>query len=224
MKQKRNSAVNSSNKKANGVLAAPSWRAEARKLLLSVANLQDSGDSFDWFKKQFPYLIEDVVSPTVLKEAVFIDPDESFPYYGTASKPIEKWKYWILPLRATLRAIWRAPDRRTKEWGMFRISQDFFSQGQGDLIHAPLDGSFDLLLVMKPRSRTERLILELLKWSELTRYCDNPDCPAPFFIASRTSQKYCSRDCAEPAQRECKRRWWARHGTQRRAAKHSKLK
>jgi hypothetical protein len=212
--------MNSSKGKSSRTLASSSPRAEARKLLVSVANLRDDDQGFEWFKKNLPYVLKDVTAPTVCKEAVFTNPDESFSYIGSASTPREKWKYWILPLRATLRAIWRAPDRRTKEWGMFRVSQDFFSQGKGDLIHAPLDGSWDFLLKeLKPRTRTERLILEFTRWAELTRYCDNPDCPAPFFIAARRNQKYCTSKCAEPAQREFKREWWAKNGKGRRAAK-----
>jgi hypothetical protein len=39
-------------------------------------------------------------------------------------------------------------------------------------------------------------------------YCPNPDCPAPYFFATRKGQKYCSSVCALPSQREAKRRWW----------------
>ncbi len=39
--------------------------------------------------------------------------------------------------------------------------------------------------------------------------CPNPDCLAPYFFASKKSQKYCSPECAKPSQRESKRRWWA---------------
>ncbi len=219
MLQKCKFATKSSNKTTAGNLATSSSRSDARKLLLAVANLREDHQGFEWFKRNFPYVTEDVISPTVRKEAVFTEPDESFPYYSPASTPAEKWKYWILPLQATLRAIWRAPDRRTKEWGMFRVSQDFFSQGKGDLMHAPLDGSWDFLLKeLKPRSRTEQLILEFMSWAELTHYCDNPYCSAPFFIANKTNQKYCSPECAGPARRESKRRWWARNGARLRAA------
>lgn len=43
------------------------------------------------------------------------------------------------------------------------------------------------------------------------RYCQNPDCPAPRFIARRKDQVYCSSDCAALL---AKRRWWAKHGEQ----------
>lgn len=40
------------------------------------------------------------------------------------------------------------------------------------------------------------------------RRCPNPTCPAPYFFAVKRAQKFCSTSCAEPAQREAKRRWW----------------
>jgi hypothetical protein len=43
------------------------------------------------------------------------------------------------------------------------------------------------------------------------RFCQNPDCPAPRFIARRRDQVFCSSDCAGLV---AKRRWWARHGEQ----------
>jgi len=40
------------------------------------------------------------------------------------------------------------------------------------------------------------------------RRCPNPECPAPYFFATKGLQKFCSTPCAAPAQREAKRRWW----------------
>ena len=40
------------------------------------------------------------------------------------------------------------------------------------------------------------------------RRCPNATCPAPYFFAAKRAQKFCSTKCAEPAQRESKRRWW----------------
>jgi len=40
------------------------------------------------------------------------------------------------------------------------------------------------------------------------RRCPNQTCPAPYFFAVKKAQKFCSTKCAEPAQREAKRRWW----------------
>lgn len=47
---------------------------------------------------------------------------------------------------------------------------------------------------------------------DLMRRCENSDCPAPYFIAKRRTQKFCSEVCAAPAQREYKNAWWREHG------------
>jgi len=51
------------------------------------------------------------------------------------------------------------------------------------------------------------------------RTCQNPDCPAPRFIARRKDQVYCNSDCAALL---AKRRWWAKHGEQWREARNKK--
>jgi hypothetical protein len=40
------------------------------------------------------------------------------------------------------------------------------------------------------------------------RHCGNPDCPAPYFFATKKGQKYCTPECAEPSRRASKLRWW----------------
>src|SRR5271157_3906689 len=40
------------------------------------------------------------------------------------------------------------------------------------------------------------------------RHCGNPDCLAPYFFATKKGQKYCSEECAAPAQRASKLKWW----------------
>ncbi|MGO9863041.1 MAG: hypothetical protein ACLPLR_05480 [Terriglobales bacterium] len=43
---------------------------------------------------------------------------------------------------------------------------------------------------------------------EHAQHCANPDCPAPYFFATKKGQKYCSPECAQPARRASKLRWW----------------
>ena len=47
------------------------------------------------------------------------------------------------------------------------------------------------------------------------RRCPNPKCPAPYFFATKKGQKFCSTVCAEPAQREAKRKWWKENRSQK---------
>jgi hypothetical protein len=59
--------------------------------------------------------------------------------------------------------------------------------------------------------------------SRYRRICANPECPAPYFIANRTTHRLCNRDeCREWAQGAHKREWWAKHGAQWRAARAKK--
>lgn len=46
------------------------------------------------------------------------------------------------------------------------------------------------------------------------RVCLNGDCPAPYFVAGRRDQRYCSTECAAPAKLAAKRRSWHRHKRQ----------
>lgn len=57
-----------------------------------------------------------------------------------------------------------------------------------------------------------QVLLRAFEVADRLRRCPTSDCPAPYFIAQRRSQKYCSDACALPAQREFKRTWWREHG------------
>jgi hypothetical protein len=198
-------------------LAARNPSQMATKLLEGLANLQDGDDLLKWLRTNFPHVLTDLTSGIVRMQT---DDPEEYEYNAPCSDDASKCKYLLRPLGATLRAIWQAPDRRTKEWGMFRISQDFFHRGAGSLIHSPLDNSWDLLLTqVKPPTQTERLLLEFVRVAELTHYCANPDCKTPYFIASKRSQKYCSTPCRAYGNRELKLRWWREKGSQWRANK-----
>jgi hypothetical protein len=54
------------------------------------------------------------------------------------------------------------------------------------------------------------------------RRCENPACPAPYYIAKRRNQKFCTEICAAPAQREQKSAWWSEHGEKWRKKQKSK--
>jgi hypothetical protein len=47
--------------------------------------------------------------------------------------------------------------------------------------------------------------------ADRAKRCGNIDCPAPYFIATKRWQKYCTEKCAGPANREAKRQWWHEH-------------
>lgn len=55
-----------------------------------------------------------------------------------------------------------------------------------------------------------------VKYSAFMRFCKNPDCPTPYFIAKRLTQRYCGLDCVNAIQKERKLDWWNRVGSKRR--------
>jgi hypothetical protein len=59
-----------------------------------------------------------------------------------------------------------------------------------------------------PRSLPIALVWGCLHNADRLAYCRNPACAAPYFVAKRKDQKYCSARCAAPAARAAKRRWW----------------
>jgi hypothetical protein len=56
-----------------------------------------------------------------------------------------------------------------------------------------------------------------------TGVCANPNCPAPYFLKHRRTQKICEQgECVAWAQRQYALRWWNREGKGRRAKKRAK--
>jgi hypothetical protein len=72
-------------------------------------------------------------------------------------------------------------------------------------------------LVFLPRDEFQAACYVLLRNSNLAKFCANPDCPAPYFVAKRATQRYCSPDCLTPFQKQWKLDWWNREGKERRA-------
>jgi len=68
-------------------------------------------------------------------------------------------------------------------------------------------------IIYAPQNEFERALYSLFRNSSLAKVCENPDCSAPLFIASRKSERYCSEDCARVFQREWKRNWWKEKGS-----------
>lgn len=78
-----------------------------------------------------------------------------------------------------------------------------------------------------PRDLLDLIVVTLLVNAKRLRLCANQECPARYFVARRTDQRYCPGDCAQLAQREHKQAWWAKHGKQwrrRRAGKKAKTR
>lgn len=57
----------------------------------------------------------------------------------------------------------------------------------------------------------ERVMFHFQRVAHRARKCENPECTAPYFFTKRKGQKYCTEECALPAQRKAKSEWWARN-------------
>jgi hypothetical protein len=117
-------------------------------------------------------------------------------------------------LRDALRAIWIAPDLRTKEWGTLNLIHRSIVHDDSFPNYGPLsvdvrNGSVEPL---PPPTTFEICLRYMLRNASRTVVCANVECNEPYFFARRRSQKYCSEECALPAQRAFKREWWAKNG------------
>jgi hypothetical protein len=67
-------------------------------------------------------------------------------------------------------------------------------------------------IVPNVKNLQTKIALAALDYSKRLAICRNPDCPAPYFLAKRSTQKYCERgDCTAYAQRQYALDWWKRN-------------
>jgi len=86
------------------------------------------------------------------------------------------------------------------------ICEDWLTQEKGGL-------HVDWTPKMKGIRPDATSLPKVLAWAclmhaEHLAVCRNLECPAPYFIASRKDQRYCSQECAWPAKRAAKLKWW----------------
>lgn len=112
----------------------------------------------------------------------------------------------VLRKRDVLRRIWRGDEYANDYLKLLLYSSKTsphrveFNWKRGELVYQPLD-------------QFERAVYALFRNSRLVRVCENPDCPARYFIAKRRTQRYCGEDCASVFQRAWKLSWWKEKGS-----------
>jgi hypothetical protein len=206
----------SSNKMMTQTLASMT-QAEPLKRLIELANLRDDPAGFERFNRRWPTFIH--------------VPDNDLPYTlaapitGILNLPNRFLHMW--QRRQDLRKIWRGntdtlkavlspgtpPEELQPEEQVDYVTKNE-SDAAGEWAWPPqveLDWQRSQLVYL-PRTGFQKAVYELFRKSRLARVCANPDCAAPYFIASRASQQYCSDGCAEVFQRESKRQWWEKRG------------
>jgi hypothetical protein len=62
-----------------------------------------------------------------------------------------------------------------------------------------------------PRSLSAVLAWACVHHADYLSVCENSECSAPYYIATRCDQKFCSTECASPSQRASKLDWWRAH-------------
>lgn len=154
---------------------------KCRNFLLQAANLRKDCAAMDRFMNRFGNVVPEILPP----------PNEGF------LNLIDQTYIRTLALKSALQEIWRGPDLRTREWGVFR------------LLEHSVDG---WSISLPPLTPIEQIANYLRGRLHRLKICPNKDCVAPYFFAVRSSQVYCSDICALPFQREYKRQWWAKHG------------
>jgi hypothetical protein len=179
-----------------------------------LANLRDDQPAATRFEKHWGQLFLPEVPLSAVRQWAIQGEGEDM---ADLSAEQMRLQYWLLPMRNHVRHLW-VGDPRTKQWGTFMILEQFFGVGFRGPIVGPWTSDSQWLQGkdLPPESNCERVFTHL---AACTVVCQNADCPAPYFFAARHGQKYCSEECARPAQREFKNNWWKEHGPAWRASR-----
>ncbi len=205
--------MNSSNKGSSRTLARISPQ-KAKTFLTGLANLENLESAARRFVLHYGAVFRDELPTSLIYNWAIRGEEEGV---VDLSEDQRIWKYWLVPLRDAIRFLWTR-DLRTKQWGIFRILEKFFARGDRGLAVGPVTDDVECFWgnSLGPVTPCERIFMQLMQH---TSVCGNSACPAPYFFAQRRSQKYCSEECAAPAQREFKRKWWSEHGPKWRASR-----
>ena len=200
---------------------------QLERFLVELANLQVDIDAARRFRERFAAFVpphdEEWLAELLDKNKEFAE--QVFRLSNVV--PLEEMEEsaWVVTLKSILNDLWTEPDSRQKEWGVFAFRYALYKWGDRNLAGESL---FKILYEPSKRFRVppptpfEQALTYLVKAGDRARYCANPECPAPYFFVKRKNQRYCSEICAAPAQRELKRKWWAEHGEEWRAARQEK--
>jgi hypothetical protein len=145
--------------------------------------------------------------PDIFKD--FMSPEKPLAVQFNTRLPAkrESLRDLLHELTHTLRMVWNAHDIRSRDWfiTMARLAAH-------ERLHAsePNPEKRHYLTWDKPPDETpfEAVMFYLQRKSDYVARCDNPTCAAPYFLAAKRSQRYCSERCATEGLRAAKLRWW----------------
>lgn len=220
--------MNSSKHKTSETLAEPSDRKPNLAALTELANLRDDRVSFERFARRFPEFNAGDVGPgwwaSIVQTTIpaFLPPQFADLYRRRESLRLV-WRGDSEMLGALLIPETPPNELPLEEREAFLEKKD--AEGRTIELAKPLPVIFDWQrsqIMYKPRTEFERALYALFRRSALAKVCANHDCPAPYFIAEKTAQRYHS-DCAQVFQRQWKLQWWKEHGSKwRRKRSHGK--
>ena len=189
--------------------------------LADLANLRDDSAAFERFASRWPDFSEVLDSDPAPTDSYFQyhygEPMTRMP----AKLPTRFLRIW--QRREALRQIWRGNSEKlfqvllpTEAEMMMDLDPDWVWNPQLKLDWQR--GEF----VYTPQGEFQAALYRLFRRSAFAKLCGNPNCPAPYFIAHKTTQRYCTGECAQVFQKEWKRRWWKEKGTEWRREKSRK--
>jgi hypothetical protein len=152
--------------------------------------------------------------------------------YPEIAEPCASGRSWLETLswaQFYLRRAWDAPDERHRKWYLHEMRRDY----RESVVMASFAGvpasetphGHIFSLVPGVGTDTQRVDKRLIdpppptafeaavsyfqeRIGDRAKHCGHVDCPAPYFIAEKRWQKFCTEACAGPANRESKRKWW----------------
>ena len=130
--------------------------------------------------------------------------------------PLLKDDQTILEYRNRLRKLWRRePDWEDvlHHWVYIDCRMKHLSTWSVPLWR---DGTYSV----EPNYKVFPLALAIAtgEWMPKMGFCENPECPAPYFLKARKTQRFCERGpCLAYGQRQHALSWWRRVGTRLRA-------
>jgi hypothetical protein len=138
--------------------------------------------------------------------------------WQTRQVPREQLEVIAPVMRTTLSRLWGERDARQRDWYCYRL-RDAHRQmvrhlegwdenaiwGGPDAVRRLSDYALQDVPRICP---FEAAIYWLQLNHGLMIHCAGPLCEAPYFFRTERRQKFCSPECADPARREAKLKWW----------------
>jgi hypothetical protein len=193
---------------------------QAQLFLERFANIPDDETKLRKFEKSFSKYVEGFAGQTIGEQLHQTE--------DPVASRIRDAQFVFL--REDLRRRWNAQTTRERDVLISQLRTTFLNSVRSFMYRKSaglLDTPGTVFLVpeefrIPPYHPFEQVLNFLDKFGPRTRYCANPDCSERYFVADRRTGKYCSSDCAKPAQQALKRQWWNQHGSEWRRQRASK--